>query len=82
MIAGIVLIVAIGLLPGCGGDQSAQWLETAQFEERQQNFTHAKELYEDIIREYPDSPAAVTARERLAALSRQPDTQGSSTQTP
>lgn len=43
-------------------------LETAQFEERQTNKAHAKELYEDIIRHYPDSPAAKTARARLTEL--------------
>ena len=45
-------------------------LETAQFEERQTNKDHAKELYEDIIRQYPDSPAAKTARTRLAELAK------------
>ena len=40
----------------CGQDQASQLLETAQFEERQTNLTHAKELYEDILRQYPDSP--------------------------
>ena len=52
----------------CGPDQASQMLETAQFEERQTNKAHAKELYEDIIRHYPDSPAAKTARARLTEL--------------
>lgn len=52
----------------CGPDQASQMLETAQFEERQTNKAHAKELYEDIIRHYPDSPAAKTARVRLTEL--------------
>jgi TolA-binding protein len=52
----------------CGPDQAAQLLDTAQFEERQTNKAHAKELYEEIIRHYPDSPAAKTARTRLAEL--------------
>lgn len=55
-------------LSACGPDQAAQMLETAQFEERQTNKAHAKELYEDIIRHYPESPAAKTARTRLAEL--------------
>jgi len=59
------------VLPGCGGDQAAQWLETAQLEERQNNVAHAKQLYEDIIRLYPDSQAAKTARARLDALQKQ-----------
>ena len=52
----------------CGSADAAQLLETAQFEERQNNQTHAKELYEDIIRRYPSSPAADQARARLAQL--------------
>jgi len=62
--------IAVLLLSGsaCGQDQASQLLETAQFEERQTNLTHAKELYEDILRQYPDSPAAKTARARLADL--------------
>lgn len=52
----------------CGPDQAAQLLETARFEERQTNRAHAKELYEQIVRQYPDSPAAKIARTRLAEL--------------
>lgn len=63
-----IALTVVLLGSGCGPDQSAQWLETAQFEERQTNLAHARELYEDIIRQYPDSPAAKTARARLAEL--------------
>lgn len=67
------IILAL-LLTGsaCGPDQAEQLLETAQFEERQTNKTHAKELYEEILRHYPDSPAAKTARTRLAQLDDKP----------
>jgi TolA-binding protein len=65
------LLLLISILPACSGDQSAEWLETAQFEERQNNIAHARQLYEDIIRSYPDSPAARTARTRLDALQKQ-----------
>ena len=54
----------------CGQDQATQWLETAQFEERQTNLVHARELYENIVRQYPDSPAAKTARARLTELAK------------
>ncbi len=57
---------------GCGPDQASQMLETAQFEERQTNLVHARELYENIVRQYPDSPAAKTARARLAELAAKP----------
>lgn len=54
----------------CGPDQAAQQLEIAQLEERQNNLTHAKELYEKILDRYPNSPAAQTARARLAELAK------------
>jgi Tetratricopeptide repeat len=62
------LMMFLGILAACGADQSTQWLETAQLEERQNNVAHAKQLYEDIVRLYPDSKAAVTARARLDEL--------------
>lgn len=64
------MLVLLLNVSACGPDQASQMLETAQFEERQTNKAHAKELYEDIIRRYPDSPAATTARVRLAELSK------------
>ncbi len=69
-----VWIVLSLLLMGsaCGPDQATQLLETAQFEERQNNRAHAKELYEEILRRYPDSPASQTARTRLAQLADKP----------
>ena len=56
------------LLMGCSGDKAKDLLETAEFEERQMNVPHAKQLYEDVIRLYPSSKEAETARARLAAL--------------
>ena len=56
------------LLLSCSGDKAKELLETAQFEERQMNLPHAKQLYEDVIRLYPASKEAETARTRLAAL--------------
>ena len=55
-------------LMGCSGDKAKELLETAEFEERQMNVPHAKQLYEDVIRLYPASKEAETARARLAAL--------------
>ena len=56
------------VLTGCSGDKAKELLETAEFEERQMNVPHAKQLYEEVIRFYPSSPQAQTARERLAKL--------------
>ena len=64
------LVVLVVLLAGCGGG-AGSLLETAQFEELQQNKTHARQLYEQILREYPSSPEATTARERLAAFDKE-----------
>jgi len=65
------MAMTLGLLASaCGPDQATQWLETAQFEERQTNLVHARELYENIVRQYPDSPAAKTAHARLAELAK------------
>ena len=55
-------------LAACSGDKPKELLETAEFEERQHNVAHAKQLYEEITRSYPSSPQAETARTRLAAL--------------
>ena len=56
------------LLLSCSGDKAKELLETAEFEERQTNLPHAKQLYEDVIRLYPASKEAETARARLAVL--------------
>jgi hypothetical protein len=52
----------------CSGDKAKELLETAEFEERQMNLPHAKQLYEDVIRLYPTSKEADQARARLASL--------------
>lgn len=60
------------LLLSCSGDKARDLLETAEFEERQMNLPHAKQLYEDVIRIYPTSKEAATARTRLNALKQAP----------
>jgi TolA-binding protein len=61
-----MLVCALAL--GCSGDKAKELIEVAEFEERQMNVPHAKQLYEDVIRLYPTSKEAETARARLAAL--------------
>lgn len=46
----------------------AQQLETAQFEEKQNNKEHAVKLYEEVVSKYPGSANAKTAQERLNVL--------------
>lgn len=64
----IVCVLACAGALSCTGDKAKEMLETAEFEERQANLPHAKQLYEDVIRLYPTSKEAETARARLAAL--------------
>ncbi len=66
----IALLLALPLLTGgCSGEKkAAELLETAHFEEKQNNREHAVKLYDEIIGKYPGSPAAEAARERLKHL--------------
>jgi TolA-binding protein len=61
-------VLLLSLTVACTGDKAKELLETAEFEERQMNLPHAKQLYEDLIRLYPTSKEADTARARLTAL--------------
>jgi outer membrane protein assembly factor BamD (BamD/ComL family) len=55
------------LLVGCG-DKAKDLYDTAQFEEKQNNRPHATKLYRQIVEDYPDSPYANQAKNRLAEL--------------
>ena len=70
------VLVALGLLfslmVGCGSESPESLFETAQFEERQTNVVHAKELYQRIIREHPGSEWAEKAKARLEELEQPP----------
>ena len=68
-ISSLALVLVMALV-ACSSDNAKELLETAELEERQQNETHAKQLYQDVIRLYPSSKEADTARARLAALNR------------
>lgn len=62
------LLLCLGALAGCPGSGASDMLDTAQLEEKQENLPHARELYEAIVRDYPGSPEAAVAAERLTAL--------------
>lgn len=64
----ILLAVCCSALTACSGDGGKQQLETAQFEEKQNNREHAVKLYEEIVTKHPGSPNAKTAQERLNVL--------------
>lgn len=56
------------LMVGCGSESPESLFETAQFEERQTNVAHARELYQRIMQEHPGSEWAKKARARLEQL--------------
>nr|MBI3614192.1 hypothetical protein [Nitrospirota bacterium] len=60
--------LAVLALSGCNGSQADELLATAQFEEKQNNRDHARQVYEEILRDYPKSEAARKAQERLDRL--------------
>ncbi len=64
----IVSLLMTLFLTGCSADQGKQQLETARFEEKQNNREHAIKLYEEIISKFPGSPNAKIAQDRLAVL--------------
>jgi TolA-binding protein len=58
------------MIAGCTSDnkKAADLLDTASFEEKQNNFEHAAKLYDEILKNYPSTQAAKEAKERLDAL--------------
>jgi TolA-binding protein len=68
LVFGAALLLAGATLSGCPGRGATEMLDTAQLEEKQENFPNARKLYEQIVRDYPGSPEAAKAAERLAAL--------------
>jgi len=64
----ILAIVLVLTLPSCSGKKAEEMYETAQFEELQTNYDHARQLYQEIIKKYPESEYAAQAADRLNAL--------------
>lgn len=62
----LAILLTLVFVAGCSSDKkAAELLETARFEEKQNNREHAVKLYNEIIRKYPDSLAASAAQARL-----------------
>lgn len=69
MTARLALCAFCLMLLGCSDSSKAKDLfETAAFEENQNNLSHAKELYEELVRLYPSTKEAEIGRARLADL--------------
>lgn len=64
----VFMIIAIVALSGCSGNGASELFETAKFEELQNNREHAIQLYDEIVKKYPQSEYADKAKERLSAL--------------
>jgi len=63
----IFCVLGFLLLLGCS-DKATELFETAAFEENQGIVSHAKELYEELVRSYPSSKEAELARTHLTDL--------------
>jgi outer membrane protein assembly factor BamD (BamD/ComL family) len=66
----VIATLMATLLAGCtsGTTKAAELLETAHFEEKQNNLEHASQLYREIVTTYPGSPSARDAAARLVEL--------------
>ena len=70
----ITMLLTLALLAGgCapGEKKAAELLETARFEEKQSNLEHAAKLYDEILKKYPSSPAAIEAAARMSEIRQQ-----------
>ncbi len=68
----LAMVCMVLILAACSADKSKELFETAQFEEKQNNREHARQLYQEIVTKYPKSLLAKQAEERLAALGGKP----------
>ncbi len=68
----LAMLCMVLIMAACSADKSKELFETAQFEEKQNNREHARQLYQEIVTKYPKSPLAKQAEERLAALGGKP----------
>lgn len=66
----LISLFSAMLLTGCtsGEKKAAELLETARFEEKQNNREHALKLYQEIISKHPASAASKAAATRLNEL--------------
>jgi len=64
----VLIAIAMITLSSCSGHQAEELYKTAQFEELQNNPEHARQLYAEILKKYPESEFAKKAEDRLADL--------------
>jgi len=61
----LLIVISISTLSSCSGNRAEELFKTAQFEEIQSNRKHARQLYMEIVKDYPVSEYAEKARDRL-----------------
>ena len=64
----LMLIFTLPVVIACTGGDAEELFKTAQFEELQNNNEHARQLYEEIIKKYPESEYAMKANSRLSEM--------------
>ena len=64
----LLAILLVTMTVGCSDNGARELYMTAQFEERQNNVQHAKDLYQEIMTKYPSSGYAKDAQARLTIL--------------
>ena len=64
----MIMLAMVFLALACSGNGGKELFETATFEELQNNKEHARELYDEVVKKYPESDYAKKAKERLNAL--------------
>ena len=57
----------------CTGDNARELFETAQFEERQNNADHTKQLYREIAERYPGTRGSTSHGASQASRSEKPE---------
>jgi TolA-binding protein len=66
----VMTLLLASLVVACGGGAD-DLLDTAKLEELQNNRPHARQLFEQVLRDYPGTAQAREAEARLRALERE-----------
>lgn len=64
----VLMLVFAFAVSGCSDKKAVELYDTAKFEELQNNREHAIELYEEIVKKYPETEYAKNAKERLSHI--------------
>lgn len=64
----LLVLLACLVFAGCSHESAEEMYSTAKFEELQNNRPHAIQLYEEIVRKYPETEYGKKAQERLTEL--------------